>query len=61
MIRFLPPLLVIIPPPNFPLVDGHDNGQRLRWPMSTTEMAMTMAEVNDDGLLVDGRDDGRRQ
>jgi hypothetical protein len=61
VIRFVPPLFAISPPPHVPLVNGHDDGRRLRWPMATTETAMTMADVKDDGLLVDGPDDGRRR
>ena len=55
------PLFAISPPPHVPLVNGHDDGRRLRRPMAMMEMATMMADVEDDGLLVDGRDDGRRR
>jgi len=49
MIRFMPPLFAISPPSHVPLVDGHDDGRHLRRPMLTTETALMMADVDNDG------------
>ena len=43
MIRFVPLLFAISPPPHVPLVNGRDDGRSQRRLMSTTETATTMA------------------
>ena len=53
MIRFVPLLFAISPPPHVPLVDGRDDGRCQRRPMSITETATTMAYLSTAATMAD--------
>ncbi len=56
MIRFVPPLFAMSPPPHVPLVDGRDNGRCQQRPMSITETATTMAYLSTAATMADVND-----